>query len=93
MAKQNYAEVVERLRKSGSNIKCAEMRELLENLGFKVRDGRSGMHRTYSHPELKNFFGGSYDCGHKAKMLPIYPQNILKVLIEYKDELQKRETK
>ena len=88
MAKWTYDQVTKRLSGSGANIKCEEMRELLVDLGFKIKDGKNGRHRTYRHPEITSFHGGSYDCGHKARMLPIYPQNVLKVLTEYKDELQ-----
>ena len=88
MAKYTYDSSTKKLRLSATNFNCAEMRKLLEDLGFTVQRGSTGNHHTFSHPRLKTFFGGNYDCGHKAHMLAVYPRNVLKILEEYEDELK-----
>lgn len=88
MAKYTYDSATQRLRQSAANFDCAEMRRLLENLGFAVNRGSNGNHHTFSHPKLSSFWGGNYDCGHKGHMKPVYPRNVLKVLEEYEDELK-----
>ena len=65
------------------------MRKMLESLGFRVKSGNNGRHHTFSHPEIKDFFGGNYDCGHGARMLPVYAKNVLKILLDLQEELDK----
>ena len=91
MSKLTFEKVLKRLSESASNISCKEMRKLLENLGFTVKSGNNGRHHTFTHPKIKGFFGGNYDCGHGAHMLPVYPKNVLKILNDLQVELKELE--
>lgn len=91
MAKWTFTKVVKRLRGSEANISCKEMRSLLEGLGFTVKCGNNGRHHTFSHPKIKSFYGGHYNCGHEAHMLPVYPKNVLRILYDLQVELEELE--
>jgi hypothetical protein len=93
MAKMTWAKAVDRLRSSSTNIRCSEMKRILGDLGFEVSDRSSGNHKTYSHPELKDFWGGNFDCGHghDSKLKPQYVRNVIQVLEQYEPELRARE--
>jgi hypothetical protein len=93
MPKMTHAQVVARLKLAPSAIRCSEMKRMLGDLGFEVKDRAQGNHRTYSHPGLPNFSGGNYDCGHgaDAQLLPCYIRDVRKVLEEFEAELRLRE--
>lgn len=84
-------EALEVLEQNKRTMRCSAMEDLLISLGFRVRDGKLGGHKTFSHPRLKGFFGGSYDCGHKADgvlKLP-YVLKVARVIKLHRDELEK----
>jgi hypothetical protein len=73
------------------SLRCSEMGALLASLGFRVRDGKLGGHKTFSHPGLQGFSGGGYNCGHKAGSeikLP-YVLKVASVIRLHRDELEK----
>jgi hypothetical protein len=84
-------EALDVLTQNKKTIRCSEMQRLLVSLGFRVRDGRLGGHKTVSHPQLKGFYGSGYDCGHKADgvLKVCYVLKVAGVLRQYKDELEK----
>jgi hypothetical protein len=88
MAKYTVRSAIKKLKESPTNITCEEMSKILSDLGFNVKRGANGAHHTFSHPKIKTFFGSNYDCGHGAKMLPVYPKSVLRVLIELQDDLE-----
>jgi hypothetical protein len=62
---------------------------MLLGLGFKVTVRASGKHMTYSHAELPDFLGGSFDGGH-GNNVPIkkcYVRDAVSVLKQYETEL------
>jgi hypothetical protein len=87
-AKYTFPEILKRLRESPGSITCAELKKMLEDLGFVVTKGTKGNHHRYMHPSLKGFFGGKFDCGHKATLKPFYPKDVLGTLIELENELR-----
>ena len=91
MAKASYDDVVDELKCKKST--CDEIERMLSDLGFSVKRGSSGNHHTYTHPNLADFFGSHYDCGHGKNPVPKPPyfRNILKVLEKYESDL--RDTK
>lgn len=60
----NYQEVLAELKegKAGSGLPCATVRKLLTDLGFLVKDGSSGAHKTVTHPYLPDFYATGYNC-------------------------------
>ena len=56
-------ETIQYLESNRTNLKCTDLRKVLEGLGFKIKDGRSG-HRSFKHPQIREFHGSNYDCGH-----------------------------
>lgn len=64
-----------------ASLRCGEVTDLLEQLGFVVRSGRAG-HKVYTHPRLKEFATSSYNCGHgkNPEVKSAYISSILRVL-------------
>jgi hypothetical protein len=93
MAKWTWKAATDRLRSSPKNIRCSELKKMLEDMGFDVRKCGGGNHRAYSHPEIPGFAGGDYDCGHggDAQIKPAYIRNVIGVLEEFERELRARE--
>ena len=83
-------DIKQRLKKSKRTLRCNEVGVLLESLGFVVRDGSRGGHKIYTHPRLKDFYSGSYNCGHgrNPEIKPAYINQILKNLDTYDAELR-----
>lgn len=81
--------VLQSLRQRKRNIRCNELIEGLEKLGFTVRDGKRGGHKLFMHPELADFHGGSFNCDHgkNPQIKPVYVSNIIKLLEQYQEAL------
>jgi hypothetical protein len=90
MAKITHDQAVTRLKGSPTDIRCGELKKILGDLGFVVRDNRSGNHKTFTHPDLPDFVGSNFDCGHgaNAKILPVYVRKIRNILEEFEAELK-----
>ncbi len=90
LAKLDYDAAVRRLRDSAGNLRCSEVRTILTDLGFKVRDGKKGNHKTFSHPFISNFVGGNFDCGHgkDAHVKKGYIANIIEVLERLESDIR-----
>lgn len=80
-----------------SNIGClgkTGLLYILQELGFSHRAGKNDNHRVFTHPKLseKNsaFTTFGVDCGHgmKKTVLSCYPDTVLKVLKNYREELK-----
>lgn len=82
-------EVLLILQQRKTSLCCEEVKNLLQSLGFIVRDGKRGGHKIFIHPNLTSFFSGSFDCGHgkNPEIKPAYIKSIIKILTQYKDEL------
>ncbi len=82
-------EVILILQQRKTSLCCDNVKNLLQSLGFIVRDGKKGGHKIFVHPNLTGFFSGSFDCGHgkNPEIKPGYIKAIIKILTQYKDEL------
>jgi predicted RNA binding protein YcfA (HicA-like mRNA interferase family) len=82
-------EIILILQQRKTNLCCEEVKNLLQSLGFIVRDGKNGGHKIFVHPELTGFFSGSFNCGHgkNPEIKPAYISGIIKILKQYKGEL------
>lgn len=83
------AAVVGDLTARKANVRCSEMREILEGLGFTIREGSNGNHRIFTHRGLEEFKSSSYDCGHGRDSLikASYVVKVVRVLSENAIEL------
>lgn len=72
-----------------ASVRCNQMREILEGLGFTVREGSNGKHRIFTHQGLARFKSSSYDCGHgrDSFIKAPYVTKVVRVLDEYAIEL------
>ncbi len=72
-----------------ASLRCSEVATGLISLGFDVREGRTPGHKLYTHPELHDFYGGSWNCGHgkNPPVLTSYIVKIIRVLKQHRDEL------
>jgi hypothetical protein len=63
---------------------------MLNDLGFTIKDGKLGGHKTYYHPAIKEFHGSNYNCGHGRDPIvkKAYIRNILKVLDIYEADIR-----
>ena len=70
------------LEDSGATVKCSELRLHLEELGYRIRDGKRAGHKIVTHSGLKDFYSTSYNCGHgkNPQIKPGYIKNILKTI-------------
>lgn len=85
-SKHSYSDVVTRLRQSSTNITCAELKKMLEDLGFLVKRGAKGNHHRFNHPDIKEFYGGKFDGGHKSTVKPCYSRDVLAILVEFEQQ-------
>lgn len=89
MSKRILEEVVAELSAGKKSIRCDELAEQLNRLGFEVREGKSGGHRVFVHGGLPSFKSGSYNCGHgrNPEIKPAYIKNVLRILCQYQAEI------
>lgn len=82
---------IRRLKAERYSMRCSDLRELLESLGFYIKDGKNGGHKLYFHDHLDGFFSSGFDCGHgkNSQVKPVYVGNVLRVLANYETELSK----
>jgi hypothetical protein len=78
-----------RLDPRGPGIRCNELVRLLEALGFVVRRGRKGNHRSVEHPYLPGFRGTNFDCGHgrDPQVRRVYIRSLRRVIETHAEAL------
>lgn len=86
----NYDETIQYLSRSKSNLRCQEVCNILTDLGFTVKSGKSFNHKGFSHRAIKHFYGGTFNCGHgkNPQINQRYIENILNILKKYKQEIK-----
>ena len=91
MADSLYETAVRTLEDSGASMRCSELTDLLESLGFTVRDGKLGGHKVFVHDGLPDFKSGSYNCDHgrNPQIKRPYITKVLRVLREHEDDIKK----
>lgn len=87
-------EVVEKLQSAGASMRCAEVKNLLEEIGFEVRDGKKAGHKLVRHPRLSaasGFTSTSYTCGHgkNPEVKRVYITKLRNLIRKYEPELRK----
>jgi len=91
MSKIIYNNVMTAFKNAGASMRCQEAKALLRELDFKVKDGRRGGHKVYTHPHIDSFTSGSLNCDHgkNPEIKRPYIKKIIKVLEKYENELVK----
>jgi len=86
----DYDGALAKLRSSGANTRCKDLTKILEDLGFKVRDGNSGAHKVFDHPSIPEFSGSNYNCGHgrNPQVRPGYVNRIITVVERLETEIR-----
>lgn len=87
-----YDEVYRELAagKAGSGLPCAEVRSLLGELGFRVKDGARGGHKVITHPHLPGFTTAAYNCkSGNGDVDRNYLGSILRVLRQHEADIKK----
>ncbi|WP_353179921.1 type II toxin-antitoxin system HicA family toxin [Salinisphaera sp. T5B8] len=84
-------ETRERLMASKKNFRCQDLVQLLESLGFNVRDGKRGGHKVCTHPHLPEFYSLPFNCGHgkNPEIKPSYITNVVRTLETHEDDLRR----
>lgn len=88
-AKLQITNTITDLQQCKASLCCEEVKDLLVNLGFEVRDGKQGGHKIFVHQGLPSFQSGSFNCGHgkNPEIKPAYIGKIIRVLNQYQEEL------
>lgn len=88
--KLRIQKTIQQLQQRKTNLCCEEVKSLLLDLGFDVRDGKQGGHKIFVHAGLPSFMSGSFNCGHgkNPEIKPAYIGKIIQVLRQYSDELE-----
>lgn len=88
-AKLKIEKVTNAFRERKGHLCCNEVKGLLEQLGFNVRDGKRGGHKIFTHIGLSSFTSGGYNCGHgkNPEVKPAYITKLVRILEEYKTDL------
>ena len=90
MSRENFNSVLTLFR-SGSTLRCKDVVQALESLGFEVRDGNRGGHKIFVHDRLKEFRSGAFNCDHgkNPQIKSAYIKKIRNILEQYADELSR----
>jgi len=88
-ARQRFDGVVNRLRAAGATVRCRDLAEALESLGFEIRSGRKQGHKVFVHHGIPSFTTGAYTCGHgrNPEIKPVYVKKVVSLLRQYETEL------
>lgn len=88
-AKLHVQNAIDQLLQRKANLCCEDVKNLITELGFIVRDGKQGGHKIFTHPGVPSFLSGSFNCGHgkNPEIKPAYIGKIVQVLRQHHDEL------
>jgi hypothetical protein len=81
--------VIKQLQQRKSSLCCEDVKRLLTELGFDVRDGKQGGHKIVVHQGLPAFYSGSFNCGHgkNPEIKPAYITKIIQILKQNQEAL------
>lgn len=83
-------EVIARLKSRPAGLRCLDIVQALESLGYTVTPKKAPHHKVYGHSGTKNYSGGNFNCGHgkDPHVLPAYVRNVVAELSRAKDDLE-----
>ena len=93
MPSKLYDQAIQQLSNAGAGLRCNDLIQVLQSLGFTVDSRNSGGHKTYVSKALSDvspFKTGNFNGGHgsNAEVKPFYVKNVLKLLRLYETELR-----
>jgi len=70
-------------------MRCRDLVDILDGLGFEVRDGKKQGHKILFHAGIRGFFSASFTCGHgrNPEIKPAYVRQVRKLLLRYESEI------
>ena len=85
---ESVQDAITKLEDCITNTSAEDLRKMLVNLGFEVKDGRRGGHKLIKHQGLPEFFSSSYNAGAKRNGIikKFYIKGIIKVLKTHKED-------
>jgi hypothetical protein len=77
------------LEGAGGRMRCSELQELLEGLGFYFKKKKTANHKVYFHDHLPNFPSASFNCEHgkDPPVKPSYVQRAKREITLHKEDL------
>jgi len=86
---ERFDDIVTTLKSAQAAMRCRDMVNTLESLGFEVRDGRNQGHKVVFHSGIPEFFSDGFTCGHgrNPEIKPAYVQKIRKLLLRHEAEI------
>lgn len=89
MSKEDYTKITSEFKRAGASMRCAEVKKLLTQLGFEVKDGSRGGHKVFTHRHLTSFYSQSFNCDHgkNPEIKKPYIKKIIKLLEQHEDSL------
>lgn len=81
------------LENAGASMRCADLKRVLESIGFEVKDRKKPGHKVVYHAALSKmseYSTTSYTCGHgkNPEVKPAYLKKLLRVIRRYEAELK-----
>ena len=85
---ESVQDAINNLEDCITNTSADDLRRMLVNLGFEVKDGRRGGHKVLTHKGLPEFWSVSYNAGatRNGIVKKIYIKEIIKVLKIHKED-------
>ena len=83
-------DAINRLSSGRGSIRCKELRRILGDLGFEIREGKKQGHFVVKHPGLKGWYGTDFACPHKSgdPVRKGHMSNVLNALKQREGELR-----
>lgn len=91
MADTHVDRALATLEGAGNRIKCSELTEFLESLGFYFKSKKTKGHKVFFHDGLPNFSSMSFNCEHSKdpEVKAPYVQRVRRELRNHRDDLNK----
>jgi hypothetical protein len=87
---KDYDRALQKLKEGGASMRCKDLVDILQTLGFEVRNGKSAGHKVVSHSGLPGFTSAGFNCGHgdNPEVKRPYVKSMVALLERHEDELR-----
>lgn len=91
LARITVDSALRQLRNQVASTSCRELCRVLTSLGYALRVCGSAGHRVFRHPQLPNWEGSHFNCGHRETedVRPRYVRRIITAIESHADELRR----
>ncbi len=89
-SEDRFKAFLDALESTQATLRCRDMVDILDGLGFEVRDGRKQGHKIVFHEGIPGFFSAGFTCGHgrNLEIKPVYVRELRKLLLRYESEIR-----